>query len=208
MKPIKHLPLLIFLCVLFTKVEARFLLILGPSGVGKSTIIKHLKTLDARFKYISPYTTRALRPNECDKISTTKEHINKLQAANKLLTVNQIYGIYYATPKETIDQTLQTKNFPILDWPVDKLHIMQKHYKNCLYIVYIYPEDLADLKQQLSYDGRDQDGIRFNKGKEELFLFSSGKYDKFIHLKIKNIKGEPLRVANMIYNNFISNIDN
>ena len=42
----------------------KFLLLLGVSGVGKSTIIRKLLAMDERFVYISPYITRQLREGE------------------------------------------------------------------------------------------------------------------------------------------------
>lgn len=183
--------------------EGKFFLLLGPSGCGKSTIIHHLKEIDSRFQYVSPYTTRALREGETDKIHVSIEDIEQLEAEDKLLTVNNIYGIYYATPKNVIDDALSQGQFPILDWPVDKMDIMVNNYPNDLHVIYIEPESLEELALRLKKDGRDQDGQRFAKGQLELENYASGLYDRFIDLKVLNKSGEAEEQALKIYEHFV-----
>lgn len=185
--------------------EGKFFLLLGPSGCGKSTIIHHLKEIDPRFQYVTPYTTRMLREGETDKIHVSLEEIQKLEAEGKLLTVNNIYGIYYATPKDVIDNALTLGQFPILDWPVDKIDIMITQYPNRLHVIYIEPDSLEELAQRLAKDGRDLDGQRFLKGQLELENYASGIYDTFIDLKILNKSGLSEEQAQKIYEHFVNN---
>ncbi len=185
--------------------ESKFVLLLGPSGSGKSTVIKHLMEMDPRFVYISPFTTRELRDGEKDKIHIELQDMLQLQQENKLLTINNLYGIYYATPKYLIDDALANGQFPILDWPVDKSEVMLSHYTDSLYTIYIEPESLEVLEERLSKDNRDKDGKRFEAGKEELKQFHSGKYDHFINLKVINESGKDKEVAELIYDNIIKN---
>jgi len=39
-------------------INHKILLVMGPSGVGKTAAIKELINLDSRFRYIQPHTTR------------------------------------------------------------------------------------------------------------------------------------------------------
>lgn len=181
-----------------------FLLIMGPSGVGKSTIINHLKQLDSRFTYISPFTTRPLRDGETDKVHLSLEEIEELQQAGKLLTVNQFYGIYYATPKYVIDEALTTQKFPVLDWPIAKIDVMNKHYENKLFKVYIAPENAEELKRRLTLDNRDTNGSRLVAGLEEIDAFTAGLYDQDIDLKVINQKDSCEEIAYTIYKQFLN----
>lgn len=196
---IRYLLILIFFTAPLCAEEGKFLLLLGPSGVGKSTIIRHLKEMDSRFVYVSPYTTRELRPGETDKVHVSLEAIQQLEQEGKLLTVNVIYGIYYATPKEVIDMALSEGNIPILDWPVSNMDVMLDNYGPNLLTVYVEPESLDELERRLANDGRDREGKRFAAGKEELLRYYSGEFDSLIHLKILNRQGEDLEVASRIY---------
>lgn len=187
--------------------QSKFLLLMGPSGCGKSTIIRHLKKLDSRFVYISPLTSRPLRNGEIDKIYATADEIFALNEQGKILTINNIYGNYYATPKYQIDKALEEGLFPILDWPVDKLDIMDKYYLNQLYKVYVAPDDIDELQRRLSLDGRDKDGKRFNAGLEELNNFKNGCYDTSIDLKVINHIGRDQEIAYYIYSEFIKSLE-
>lgn len=201
LKVFKILTLSLFVSNLFS--QGKFLLILGPSGSGKSTIINNLKKIDSRFVYISPLTTRELRTGETDKVHVNLDEITNLQNSGQLVALNQFYGIYYATPKRPIDDALLQNKFPILDWPLEKLEIMEKFYGDRIFTVYIQPENLEELKARLSNDGRDKDGKRYEAGMREINDIESGKYDsKFINLKLINEKGHAEEIAQLIYENF------
>lgn len=179
--------------------EGVFLLLLGPSGVGKSTIIEQLQEMDSRFEYISPFVTRPLRPGESSKIHVSEEELWSRQSKGEILTVNQIYGIYYATPKSTIDHALEKEHFPVLDWPADKMQIMLQTYGDRLFVVYLEPDSIEELQRRLELDGRDKDGQRFARGKEELERYWEGKYDAFIDMKAANSRGNSQQIAKLIY---------
>lgn len=205
----KKLLLCIFCALMSTSQIAygKFLLLLGPSGAGKSTIIKHLKKIDHRFIYINPYTTRSLRPGEDDKVSISSDEMERLQKNGKLLTVNEIYGIYYATPKAIIDDALADNNFPVLDWPVSKLELMQKNYGEALFIVYVEPDNIEELRRRLSLDTRDKDGQRYQAGQKEMNDLHDGLYDAFIDFRIINKQGCDQEIAQMIYQNFLESME-
>lgn len=200
----------IFILIFLSKscgLQSKFLLLMGPSGAGKSTLIRYLKELDHRFEYVTPLTTRNLRENEQDKIHMSLEEINRLKDDGKLLAINTLYGNAYATPKYIIDHALAHNRFPILDWPIEKLEIMEKNYNNQLYKVYILPEDKEELKRRLSQDNRDEDGKRFISGVQEIETFSQGKYDHAIDLKLINHKDNAQEIAQYIYIHFIKSLE-
>ena len=194
--------LIIFLVFLFSahaQEKSPFVLLLGPSGTGKSTLIRHLKEIDSRFVYISPYTTRELRPGETDKAHISWEEMQDLDRKGQLLVINRIYDIYYATPKHSIDQALQDGNIPILDWPIDQMKVMIDHYSACLCAIYIEPENLETLKEHLSQDGRDKEGKRLAAGEKELKRYYAGDYDCLIQHKVVNKEGEDRETAVLLY---------
>lgn len=186
--------------------KPKFLLIMGPSGTGKSTIINYLKAMDSKFCYITPLTTRQLRPGETDKVSVTKDEMNAREQCGDLLVVNEIYGILYGTPKYLIDQTLSQHKFPVLDWPIDKISVMEKAYGNSLFRVYIQPENETELGARLNKDDRDTNGKRLSSGKIELHKLDIGEYDQHIDLKLVNTKGAALDTAKIIYAEYLRSL--
>jgi len=187
---------------------SKFLLLLGPSGVGKSAIIEELIKLDSRFTYISPFTTRPLRNGERNKISISSEEIDIMWSEGKLLVVNELYdGIRYATPLLPIIQSLLREHFPVLDWPVAQMSTIIKAFSNQLYSVYIFPPSIDILHEHISKDGRDNTGIRFESACNELKEFFSQKYDNLYNMSIVSEEGKLSTVANAIYCGYLKSFN-
>jgi orotidine-5'-phosphate decarboxylase len=184
----------------------KFLLIMGPSGVGKSTVIHHLANIDQKFQYVTPLTTRNLRPGENDKISVSKQEMDKLNKEGKLVVVNEMYGIFYGTPKYLIDKSLDAGNFPILDWPIDKISVMEAAYPGRIFKVYIAPEDDKELQVRLGKDSRDTNGKRLEAGTKELEMYRQGTYDQHIDLKLVNKNGNSEEIAKIIYDAYLKSL--
>lgn len=186
----------------FAKGRSKFLLLLGVSGVGKSTIIHELRKLDPRFVYISPFMTRELRSGETDKIPTTDAQMDEMERQGKLLVVNELYGIRYATPWEPIEQAFTREQFPLLDWPIDRLHIMRHAFPGKLFTVYVEPPNAETLRRRLA-DGRDPKEKRMDAATAELATLARGTYDDLIDHRVVNSDGEAASVAYVIYHEYI-----
>jgi orotidine-5'-phosphate decarboxylase len=184
--------------------KRNFLLICGPSGVGKSSIIQELKKMDPRFEYVTPLTSRPLRENETDKISVTVDELLRLQQEDQLLALNECYGTYYGTPKYKVNEILSNDCFAVLDWPIEKLDVIKKEFPEGCYVVYVFPENEQVLSDRLERDLRDESGIRYSSGIKELKNFEKGFYDQSIHLKVMNQQGALKETAKKIYHAFLS----
>jgi len=183
---------------------SKFLLLLGPSGVGKSAIIDELLKLDSRFGYISPYMTRPLRPGERNKIAVSNEQIDEMWRRGELLVINELYGgIRYGTPRLPIAEALATGNFPVLDWPIDRLEVMAQAFPGQLFTVYISPPSIDVLRQRLAKDGRDADGTRLVGATEELQRFWSARYAGAYDYEIISEDGRVAEIAETIYSNYL-----
>ena len=184
----------------------KFLLLLGVSGVGKSTLIRELIGLDSRFTYISPYTTRELRDGEADKIHVTKDQLEAMIERGEILTVNELYGIRYATPRKPIDDAFLKGHFPLLDWPIKKLEVMERAFPHRLCRVYLEPPSITELQRRLGNDNRDANGKRLLAAISELEEVSGGFLDGHFDIRIKNVDGQALMVAKQIYRHYHSAI--
>jgi guanylate kinase len=186
--------------------RSKFLLLLGVSGVGKSTIIRELRKLDSRFVYISPFMTRGLRLGEADKTPITGEQMDEMERQRKLLVVNELYGVYYATPREPIEQAFAEGQFPLLDWPIDRLRLMQQAFPEKLFTVYIEPPDVETLRRRLA-DGRDPQEKRMEAATAELAMLAQGAYDDVINHRVVSNEGEAALIAHAIYREYIRAVD-
>ena len=184
----------------------KFLLLLGPSGVGKSTIIRGLREEDNRFVYISPYITRPLRDGEKDKVSVSGVVMNEMASRGEFLVINELYGVRYATPRRPIFVALDTGKFPILDWPIQKMDVMTETFPDRLYRVYVFPPSLEELKPRIDKDGRDVDGHRIRIATEEIKGFQSGQFDGLIDLKIESTHEHLKDIGKLIYTRYLESI--
>jgi len=188
------------------KVMSKFLLLLGPSGVGKSSIIEELIRLDNRFVYIPTFMTRPLRKGEKNKISISAVKMNKMWNRGKLLIINDLYGVCYATPRLPIVQALAKGNFPVLDWPINKMDIMKQVFPGQLYVVYVLPPSIEILQQRLSKDNRDIDGCRLRSAREELNMYKSSRYIGVYDFEIISEENQISKVAQTIYSNYLQHL--
>lgn len=178
--------------------ESKIVLIVGPSGVGKSSIIREIIKTDGSFYYISPYTTRELRENEKDKIHIPESQMNKMYKAGKFLIVNEVYGIKYGTPIDPIIKRLGDNLYPILDWPINKKAVVERKFEGRVLTVYLMPPSMMELKQRLESDGRDKSGRRFHEAMIEIENVNAGLYDTDIDYKIISENGLIKTLANDI----------
>lgn len=186
--------------------KTKFLLILGVSGVGKSTIIANLRKLDKRFVYISPYITRMLREGEKDKIFISDDAMEEMNKRGEFLVINKKYGIRYATPLLPIVTALDQAKFPVLDWPANRLGIMTGAFADKLCVVYLLPPSVEELERRLANDNRDIDGTRIAEAYEELNAFNHGEYEGHYSLQVTTETGKERAIAEIIYEHYLESL--
>ena len=79
----------------------------GPSGVGKDTLIERLRELDPRLQYSISYTTRKPRPGEKDGVSyffVSRQNFEALVAQGFFLEHAVYNGNYYGTPAAAVEE--------------------------------------------------------------------------------------------------------
>jgi guanylate kinase len=144
-----------------------FVLLMGPSSVGKSELIKSLNVItENRYQYVSPFMTRALREGETDKISVSDIVFDEMISMGKFVFVNPLYNVRYGTPIDTIHDAMNNNRVPILDFPLDSVNKLQSDYYDLLKI-YLFPPSVQEWQRRMISVGRNKDG-RYEKGLDEL----------------------------------------
>ena len=151
------------------------IVMVGPSGVGKSTISRRLeKGLDV--SYTVSVTTRPKEPGE-DENGKSYEHIDRKEFFRRLdsdqyLEYANVYGNYYATPKHPALDYLANGRDVLLEIDVQGALQVRHHYPDAL-LVFILPPDEPTLLQRLT--DRDRDSAedinkRFRAAKREIHM--------------------------------------
>jgi guanylate kinase len=166
-----------------------FLIVLvGPAGVGKSTISRQLsQRLDV--SYIVSATTRTKRPG--DEIGKLYDHISSDEFFRRLdndefLEYAQVYGEYYGTPKHPALDYLSAGKDVLLEIDVQGALQIRYQYPEAL-LIFILPPDGPTLRKRLIDRGRDQaDDIdkRFRAARREIHMAKGSR--AFDHMVIND----------------------
>ena len=110
--------------------KGRLIVISGPSGVGKGTVVKALMERDPNVRLSVSATTREMRPGETDGVQyyfITHEKFEQMIAEDRFLEHAQYVGNRYGTPEEPVDRMLAEGYDVILEIEVQGgLQIMQR----------------------------------------------------------------------------------
>lgn len=149
-----------------------FIVISGPSGVGKGTIVKELLE---RFNawYSISMTTRPKRENEIDKVNyffVSREEFEKTIKENNFIEYATYNNNYYGTPRKEIDNKLNNNIDVIAEIEVKGAKKVKELYKDSV-LIYILPPSFEELETRLrNRNTEDNTTIekRLNIAKEEL----------------------------------------
>ena len=128
---------------------AMLVIISGPSGVGKDTIIDAMKlrTHDPEYHYVVTCTTRARRPGEVDGRDyhfLDKATFAAQRASGEFLEANNVHGNWYGTPRAQVREALAGGRDVILKIDVQGAQVVKEKIPGAL-LVFLVPPSLEDL---------------------------------------------------------------
>ncbi len=151
----------------------RLIVLTGPSGVGKGTLLRSLLQRHPELYFSISATTRQPRPGEIHAqhyYFVTRTEFEKMVQAGELLEWAEYAGNYYGTPNTQVEQQIQLGMSVILEIEVVGARKINKTFPNALRI-FILPPSLAELEQRLRGRGQDSEEAiakRLNQAKAEI----------------------------------------
>jgi guanylate kinase len=137
--------------------KGKVVIVSGPSGVGKSTICKEiLKKLDYVYLSVS-VTTRPKSDAEVDGQDywfISEEEFRERIENGLLLEHAEVFGHFYGTPKDKVDEAMQTGKVVILEIDVQGAKIAKAVYPDAVMIFILAPSE-KDLAKRLNNRGRE-----------------------------------------------------
>jgi guanylate kinase len=149
------------------------IVISGPSGVGKGTVVSKLLKMDKRFVRSITCTTRKPRKNEVDGRDyyfLTPEEFFKRVKEKRLAEFAFVHGNYYGTPKENLEKALKDKEDVILQIDVQGAKKIKNNYPDAL-LIFLLPPSMEVLEKRLSRRGtetEEEKENRLKRAKEEI----------------------------------------
>lgn len=123
----------------------------GPSGVGKNTVLNQLLSTHTDLYYSVSATTRTPRPHERDGINyffKSTEEFKAGIAANAYLEWAEIYGHYYGTPRQVVEEKLSHGYHVILDIDIQGAAQIRRNFAEVV-LIFLYPPSIEELKRRL-----------------------------------------------------------
>lgn len=141
--------------------KGRLLVISGPSGVGKGTVLTELFAKSSDYVYSVSATTRAPRPGEIDGVNyffKTHEQFEHMIAHGELLEYASYNGNYYGTPKDYVDKMLADGKNVILEIEVQGAMRVKAMRPDAL-MIFIAPAGTEILHERLSGRGTEAEDV-------------------------------------------------
>jgi guanylate kinase len=164
---------------------AQLVIISGPSGVGKDTIIEALRdrSRDPDYHYVVTCTTRAPRPGEIPGVSyqfLTPEAFARLRDSAELLEYAEVHGNWYGTPRHEVADALAEGHDVILKIDVQGASAVKQRAPDAL-LIFLVPPSMEELFQRLrSRATETADQLELRQRNAAIELARQGDYDRVV----------------------------
>jgi guanylate kinase len=149
------------------------LVVSGPSGSGKSSVVKKFLEDNNNFDISISHTTREKRVNEIDGKNynfTGRNVFTDMVKKGEFVEWAEVYGNMYGTSKKELERILASGKHVMLEIDVEGARNVKKIFDARVVAVFIIPESFIELKRRLSLRNTESEESilkRINAAKEE-----------------------------------------
>ncbi|WP_127717963.1 guanylate kinase [Halobacteriovorax sp. HLS] len=152
----------------------KIIVIVAPSGTGKSTLIKKIKDSVTSLVESVSYTTRPIRPGEVDGVAYNfidKDTFLKMKENGEFLEWAEVHSNFYGTSKKFVESELEQGKHLLFDLDVQGTDSFKAYFKDKAQAIFIAPPSIEVLESRLRGRGTESTGIinlRLSNAKKEV----------------------------------------
>ncbi|NEO74296.1 guanylate kinase [Moorena sp. SIO3H5] len=139
----------------------RLIVLTGPSGVGKGTLLRQLLKRHPQLDLSISATTRQPRPGEVHGkhyYFVSRDQFEEMMIGGELLEWAEYAGNYYGTPSLPVKQLLEKGRSVILEIELVGARKINKTFPSALRI-FVLPPSLDELEQRIRLRGKDSEEV-------------------------------------------------
>lgn len=149
------------------------IVISGPSGAGKDTVVKQMQQRGLEFHFVTTATTRPPRPNEVDGKDywfISHEEFSRMIEQDELMEHALVYGEYKGVPRDQVRKALQSGKDVVMRLDVQGAETVRRLLPESLliFITTDSEEELIERLQERSTETAEALAIRIATTRQEL----------------------------------------
>lgn len=149
------------------------IVISGPSGAGKDTVVKQMQQRGLEFHFVTTATTRPPRPNEVDGKDywfISHEEFSRMIEQDELMEHALVYGDYKGVPRDQVRKALQSGKDVVMRLDVQGAETVRRLLPESLliFITTDSEDELIERLQERSTETAEALAIRIATTRQEL----------------------------------------
>ncbi|MCY7407698.1 MAG: guanylate kinase [Alkalinema sp. CAN_BIN05] len=153
--------------------SGRLIVLTGPSGVGKGTLLQALLQRHPELKLSISATTRSPRTGEIDGVNyyfITRRQFDLMVSENEFIEWAEFANNCYGTPKRSVEEQLAAGEWVILEIELEGARQVRQSFPQATRI-FILPPSIQELESRIRGRGQDSDDAidrRLQRAKAEI----------------------------------------
>jgi guanylate kinase len=132
--------------------SALLIVLSGPSGAGKDTLLSQLKQSNYPLHFITTATTRPQRASEHEGVDyhfVSPERFQEMRRNDELLEWANVYGNWYGVPRQPVKESLEKGRDVLLKVDIQGAATIKRLVPEAVF-VFLMPPSLEELNARLS----------------------------------------------------------
>jgi len=158
-----------------TQKQPLLIVISGPSGVGKDSVVKRMRERGLPFHFVITTTSRPKRPHEVEGVDyffVSEEEFLRMIEQNELLEHANVYGQLKGIPKQQVRQALESGKDVVMRLDVQGARTIRELAKEAL-LIFLTTQDEDELIRRLKArktDSPEALDLRLATAREEMLV--------------------------------------